>query len=136
MKAKEYAKQFAKQFLDESPSEAIVEMGTQFYTEIFTLIESRKAKSDSAVFAVLNELNQKWKAVARIVNKVKILMLPEGFEYIIEEFMPEVWSKWEKSNNKNIKKFTDHREVLKNINSTIIKQNGNYRKWSCKKESK
>ena len=86
MKAKDYAKQF-----NESPSvETLSNIAHAFIIECQTIGEVRHVQSESAMLAILNEQDLKWKAFARMIDGVR----PDGFEKMIRELMPDIWYTW------------------------------------------
>ena len=67
MKAKDYYKKYADRLL--SPEEsvtAVTELIKDFAAETKQLMDSRGAKTDRACEAIINEMNDKWNALARM----------------------------------------------------------------------
>ena len=86
MRAKEYAELFNKN----RSIENLIEISGRFVKECIEIAETRKAKSDSALIAILNEQDLKWKAFARLIDGVK----PDGFEQLVKLQLPEVHKVW------------------------------------------
>lgn len=67
MKAKDYYKKYGERLADpETTNAAIVELIREFARESGELMDKRDVKSDKACMAVLNEMNDKWNALARM----------------------------------------------------------------------
>ena len=93
MKAKEYAEKFLKN----PTSKTVGEIGNAFLQEIGTLQKQRKAQSNGACFAILNELEQKWKAFVRLTTtafKTGKAFPDEGFAKLVEMGLPELYKAW------------------------------------------
>lgn len=86
MKAKEYAA-----MLTPMSDKAIKQVADLFLREINELSELRHAKSNAAMISILDEQDQKWQALARIVP-----VAPNGFDIIIESAFPDVYQIWRK----------------------------------------
>lgn len=90
MKAKDYAT-----MINEAKPDDIVEtlckICGMFVAEISTIAKSRNVSSDSAMVAVLEELNVKWIAFARRTNG---LVLEDGFRILLEDNMPVIHQYW------------------------------------------
>jgi hypothetical protein len=106
MKAKEYADVFisAVDKALESRNAAIVEKAidlaagnavTAFMKEGLEIARIRKVQFDPAVIAIFDELIDKWRAFADIVNtKYKITVIkPDGFKHYIWQKFPDVKAK-------------------------------------------
>ena len=52
----------------------------------------RKAKSDSAIFAILKEQNRKWLAIVRRMNKFfgKKIFQDDDFKIFVEKLIPGI----------------------------------------------
>jgi len=96
MKAKEYS----KQFLLNPGSEQLAKIAVQFLDEVKELTQKRNAKTDSAVFSIVNELDNKWRAFADQVNKEagKELINHLGFQFLLTNNYPDVCGDWIKYN--------------------------------------
>lgn len=82
MKAKEYA----QQILDSKFSEqAACDMVRDLMGEIQTLIKTRGCQTDSSINSVLREVDQKYKAICRIVNKTEgsFLLKEDGMKQML-----------------------------------------------------
>lgn len=87
MKAKEYAKEFRK---NES-LDAVAQIANMFLAEIGTLIDERHAKTNEALFSILDEQDRKWRAFSMEVSP---LVHPGGFDTLIFELFPEIYLAW------------------------------------------
>lgn len=87
MKAKDYSKRLK----DNPCDEEMGQIALDFLTEIFTLIDSRHAASDSAICSVFDELNNKWRVFARDFDGI---VKPNGFEILVEKKMPDLHKAW------------------------------------------
>ena len=65
MKAKDYAERYNKA---EDKEKELVEIAIDFDTETSSLIKSRNIKTDNQFKSVLNEMNLKWEAFAKLTN--------------------------------------------------------------------
>lgn len=67
MKAKDYYKKYADRLIDpESSITAITELIRDFANETGQLMDCRGVKTDRACEAIINEMNDKWNALARM----------------------------------------------------------------------
>lgn len=67
MKAKDYYKKYADRLLSpDSTVTAITELIKDFAAETGQLMDSRGVKTDRACEAIINEMNDKWNALARM----------------------------------------------------------------------
>jgi len=95
MKAKEYADLLLK---SEDKKTEIQKIMFSFLKEVVDIANMRKAKSDSALFSILREQEQKFLAFARIINsqeKCEIGINPEGFTNLLKIHMPDIYAKYE-----------------------------------------
>jgi hypothetical protein len=81
VKAKEYAEEFKKRVDIDNPNEedlakAMYWIMLEMSAEGQAIVESRKCYENSAVIAVLQEQDQKWKAVCR---RMPGILSPDGF---------------------------------------------------------
>jgi len=85
------ARDYAKIYFDAPNDLTLVDIANDMLEEISKLIETRHAKTNEAGLAILNEINDKWKAFARIVgNGVK----KDGLENAIEHLYPNIYKVW------------------------------------------
>lgn len=96
MKAKEYAEKYNTA---KDKTECLTEILTSFYKELMFLIKTRNAKRNSAIFAILDELNQKWFA---FVNRVEDRLDLYGFKYLVKKIVPDVFDAWIKDSERRI----------------------------------
>ena len=94
MKAKEYYEQYLK--ADNKEQEILV-IARSFLDEIKQLMESRHAKSNASIIAILEELNKKWMRFASLANtdensdyEVKY----RAFRELIKKYFPLVYDAW------------------------------------------
>lgn len=67
MKAKDYYQKYSERLLNpESSTTAITELIKDFAAETKQLMDNRKARTDKACTAIINEMNDKWNAIARM----------------------------------------------------------------------
>ena len=65
MKAKEYYKKYGERLMDpKESSAALIELFKDFAWEYKEITERRKVSSSKSILAVLDELNDKWNALA------------------------------------------------------------------------
>ncbi len=72
MKAKEYFAKYEKGLMSESTDEcstAIADMLTEMNAEVQKLMEVRHVKLNRGGYAVFKEMNEKWNAVVRLLEK-------------------------------------------------------------------
>lgn len=96
MKAKEYAVMYFEAENKYQVSEKIMVM---FIMEIKTLIEARNAKYDRALIPICNELDNKWRKFASIVNAnypAAPVFKYTGFQNVVKSAMPELYELWTK----------------------------------------
>jgi predicted DCC family thiol-disulfide oxidoreductase YuxK len=93
MKAKEHAQNLMNA-PDNEKKQVIAEIANDFIKEIGRLLKSRHATSDDAAFAVLRELDNKWRAMVRHLPERWIREV--GFRLILKEIMPEIYESWGK----------------------------------------
>ena len=92
-KAIEYVREFRERAGDLSEQKiaaALGEVAKQMVQEITELARVRNAKSGPAIFAIVEEINYKWRKFAAEVPEAN----PEGFERIVERLTPEVYQCW------------------------------------------
>ncbi len=95
MKAKEYAKRFYKLVDDEGPNRAVYVTFRDVFYEAKQLKEQRNVQTNVGFAAILNELENKWQAICRLVPELK----PSGFADYIRDVMPDLWFGWKETNN-------------------------------------
>lgn len=87
MKAKEYAKRYTD---EGKTSGALYRVWLDMVYEFEAIVKQRNATSDAAAIAIIHELDQKWRAFARLAGaEVK----PDGFMDLIKYKMPDVYSR-------------------------------------------
>lgn len=87
MKAAEHAKFFENA---EDKSSAIRKIAIDFLREVGTLGKQRGCRSDTSLFALLEEQDAKWRKLARLQPDI----LPEAFQVILNHEMPELFRRW------------------------------------------
>ena len=94
MKAKDYAERYKS-----DPTDAeLVSVALDMLAEIKTMVTARHAKYDSALYPIINEINDKWHVFVRLSGISEIYH--DGFENILRLKIPEVhqaWILWKKS---------------------------------------
>ncbi len=87
MKAKDYADLYRHALASTGDvNEAAKAMASEFFAELPTLVNRRNVQTDSALIAVVRELDQKWRALTRLVT----IFNPEGFMAYIKDQFPEI----------------------------------------------
>ena len=93
MRAKEYVEHLHQREDEIGFNTACWEMLCDFVEEIGEIRKTRNARSISALGAILNEQEQKWKAICRYEPRLK----PDGFKELIQKQFPEVCEMWVES---------------------------------------
>ena len=84
MKAKEYNKQFTKLLKTETVEKAIYEVFKNMFLEVKEIQKLRKAKTNSAVIAIFNEMNTKGNSFVRNANKEhKVMLINDAFKKFV-----------------------------------------------------
>lgn len=93
MKAKEYVAQFKAAG---STTRAAYDVAVAMIIECKTIMETRKARSNSALIAILREVNQKWESFTRQCGPLTGggTVDPAGFKKVMEREMPDVYHAW------------------------------------------
>jgi hypothetical protein len=97
MKAKEYAKRLQETEKETNLDNAIKELVEGFVYEIKELIRVRNPQSIEGLAGVYTTLDQKWRAVANLVQSIA----PEGFRLVCFEAWPDMMY-MSKSYNKGV----------------------------------
>lgn len=87
MKAKEYAARY-RQGTD------IAEIALDFITEVKRIGEARGAQSNESMFAIFNEQDAKWRAMARMADGEKSIN-PDGFKEALKHCVPSAFFAWQ-----------------------------------------
>lgn len=87
-KASEYFDQFAR---EGRTNKALSKIWSEMTLEVATLIRERNARSDSASFAILNEIDEKWRSFAR---RAQAGINPDGFALMQKKLYPDVFVAW------------------------------------------
>lgn len=67
MKAKEYYSKYGERLMNpETDTEALADLLTDFVDETIKVINQRKASTNKAVLAVIDEFNNKWNALCEM----------------------------------------------------------------------
>ena len=83
LRAKEYAERYKA---EGETLEALAKVFWDIFKEFKVIADQRKVTTDTATIAIYRELEQKWKAFARLVN-----CNPQGFRELIKQQMPELY---------------------------------------------
>jgi len=84
MKAKEYNKQFNELLKTETIEKSIYEIFKNMFLEVKEIQKIRKAKTDSAVISILNEMNTKGNSFVRNANKEhKVMLINDAFKKFV-----------------------------------------------------
>lgn len=94
MKAREYAAMFERLKREKTPIQAAEEVTEAFIKETVKIAKQRKAMSDWAFYAVLEEQSDKWKAFARLTGVREV-----GFEMVIAVAFPDIFKGWMRYRN-------------------------------------
>jgi len=94
LKAKDYYEKYSDGLENNKTYvESVRKMINEMLDEAVTLCKVRHAGSDSALYGVLKEMNQKYNAVCRMFNPPVIK--ENGFKLIVDsELIPEAKGKW------------------------------------------
>lgn len=91
MKAKEYFRKYVEENQDEEKLYRVVKSFMDMFNEVKEIQVMRKAQSDSAMVAIMNEQNIKANSFIRKVNEIDDLGLkPNGFKEFIKSQMPDL----------------------------------------------
>jgi hypothetical protein len=93
-KSKEYSKDIIEAYIlgnQLAVSNKVVDTIKSIWAEVFELKNTRNAKTDSAIIAILKEQNQKWKSICNKVNKEVPLLKEDGFLHFMQNQMPELY---------------------------------------------
>lgn len=89
MKAKVHAK-FLLVALDKKDEEefnkSVDSVINRFISEYCELLKSRNIRTHEAAYAVLQEINDKWNAVCRQVNKERMILKENGIKALLEKW--------------------------------------------------
>lgn len=81
MKAKEYA----QRIIDDNYSvESISKVVLDMHKEIGVIAAARNCQSASALNSVFEEMDQKYRAICRIINKDKVIITEKGFKLYLQ----------------------------------------------------
>ena len=90
MKAKEYFKNYQDLRKDNGWELALVRQLEAMFQEVKEIIVKRKAKKDSAIISILEEMNTKSKALVRMINNAECRELKQdAFKIFIQNQMPD-----------------------------------------------
>jgi len=91
MKAKEYFRKYLEENQDEEPMYRVVKTLMDMFNEVKEIQLMRKAKSDSAMIAIMNEQNIKANSFIRKVNEIDGLGVKNNaYKQFINDQMPEL----------------------------------------------
>ena len=86
MKAKEYYERYKKNPTKEEVESILIDM----LIEIKEIAEKRRVQRKSALFAVVKEIEDKWKAFVRLTKDNRIRT--DGFRNVLKKLMPEIYT--------------------------------------------
>lgn len=91
MKAKEYFRKYAEENQDEEPMYRVVKTLMDMFNEVKEIKVMRKAQSNSAMIAIMNEQNLKANSFIKKVNeKDGMGVKNDAFKQFITDQMPEL----------------------------------------------
>lgn len=91
------AKEYADQYIANPTHECLVDVCTKFALEVEQLVKQRNAKCDDALFAILNELDMKWRSFVRQLGDKNPNLSADGFIAIAQNVYPKIapaWLRW------------------------------------------
>ena len=92
MKAKEYLRKYVEENQEEDNYYRVVKAFLDMFNEVKEIQLMRKAQSNSAMIAIMNEQNNKANSFIRQVNELDDLGLKkDGFKEFIKSQMPELY---------------------------------------------
>lgn len=83
------AKEQAQQYIDNPTLETMQKIAQEYIRDTGELIKARSCTSNAASRAVIRELDQKWKAFARLAN-----VNPDGYKIALRQVLPDVFKAW------------------------------------------
>lgn len=84
MKAKEYNTKFSELLKTETVEKSIYEIFKDMFLEVKEIQKTRRAKTDSAVIAIFNEMNLKGNSFVRKANKEhKVMLINDAFKKFV-----------------------------------------------------
>ena len=89
MKAKEYAERYKT---CQDHNKELGKIAFEFLMETKTLMEQRHARSNAAMFAILSEIDAKWRAFTRLAEDPDIRA--DGFRLLVQRRFPDVYPYW------------------------------------------
>ena len=91
MKAKEYFRKYVEENQDEEPMYRVIKTLMDILNEVKEIQLMRKAQSDSAMIAIMNEQNIKANSFIRKVNEIDGLGVKNNaYKQFINDQMPEL----------------------------------------------
>lgn len=91
MKAKEYFRKYVEENQEEDNYYRVVKTFLDMFKEVKEIQVMRKAQSNEAMIAILNEQNLKAKSFIRKVNEIDDLgVKQDGFKHFIIDQMPDL----------------------------------------------
>ncbi len=85
------AKQYAQTVIDNDFSiESLVEITKAMIDEVKTICDQRKCQSESVINSVFKEIDQKYRATCRIINKEKPIMNEKSFKKFMRELYKDI----------------------------------------------
>lgn len=84
------AKAYAAEFEADPSTETLRGIAKAFLKEIGELRDARRAETNAAMLAILDEQDRKWRAFARRAEDVK----PNGFAELVKLAEPELHATW------------------------------------------
>lgn len=94
MKAKEYFRQYVEENQDKEQMYRVIIILMDMFTEVEEIRLMRKAKSDLAIIAILNEQNTKANSFIRKVNEIDGLSIKNNaFKELVKQEYPDLSEK-------------------------------------------
>lgn len=92
-KAKQLAAIYNAAQDEDAHNQAIQVICNHYIDEIFALLRQRNPSNDAGAIAILRELDNKWKAMARMTNGK---IIADGFDALIKSILPEIGDAWKR----------------------------------------
>ena len=98
MKAKDYFAKYEQALVSsdaEECSTAITDMLNEMNSEVQNLLKVRHVKTDAGTFPIFKEMNQKWNAIVRLLEKKygATPIIKDGFQLYWVRRMPQLMGK-------------------------------------------
>jgi len=87
MKATEYVDKFHKKVEEVGFMKALSQMATAYMEEMQDLAKSRNVSTDAGIYAVIGEMDKKWRAICRLEPALD----PEEFHTMLQIYIPQFY---------------------------------------------